>query len=172
MNKSKLALLVLALTLFSGCTAKLAPETKIPQAPKIEKIDKDLSIETQRKIRKEYFKYQDSLVTGLITMGLNASERSDYKDSLTIENTNMQKEKVYECNISKKFGNYEKHFLHTMFLVSNLRKPTAPLSIGINNNNVEEFLVYKGFSIKLFTPTSIDSDTFTISLLAEITIII
>ena len=54
--------------------------------------------------------YHDNLVTGIFSAGLNAVEKSNYKDSLTIEKTNLQKEKVYECNISKKFGDYEKLF--------------------------------------------------------------
>lgn len=149
-SKRKSTLIVLSFIagiLLSGCTAKLAPETQIPPEHQVEKINQNLSIETQRKIQKEYFRYQNNLVTGLFTAAENAIERSNYNKSLTVENTNMQKEKVYECKISQKFGEYEKPFYHNVYLVSNLREAIKPISIAINKNDVEQYMVYPGFGV-------------------------
>lgn len=126
---------------FSGCSAKMAPKTKIPPAPKVKNIDQNLSLNTQRKIQKEYFKYQNNLVTGVITAAINIKDRNEYYNSL--KNTDMQKERLYECKINEMRGNYGKPFFHEMFLVSNLRTPNKEVSIAIHKYNVEQYLVYK-----------------------------
>jgi hypothetical protein len=138
-----LTFISLSVILFSGCTAKLSPETQIPPEPKIEKTNYELSLVKQREIQKKYFEYQDSLVVGVITLTQNSIEKTKYYEELQTKDVDMSHEKIYDCKISKMFGKFPDRYFHNMLVVSNKRTVTKNVSIALNRNDVNDFIVYK-----------------------------
>ncbi|MDO9206750.1 MAG: hypothetical protein Q7T91_00730 [Sulfuricurvum sp.] len=138
-----LGLSIGAILLLSGCTAKLASEVEIPPAPKVEKMNHELTIENQREIQRKYFEYQDGLVAGLYTAITNKIEKNNYYEELKTKDVDMSHEKMYDCKISQMLGNFPDKYFHNMFVVSNKRKVNHGVSVALNKNDVNDFIVYK-----------------------------
>ena len=136
---------------FNGCTAKLAPEMVIPPAPQVEKMNHELTIDNQREIQKKYFEYKDDFVVGLITLTSNIVNKNNYYEELKTKDVDMSHEKIYDCKISQMLGNFPGKYFHNMFVVSNKRILNKAVSVALNKNDVNDFIVYD----KIYDHTSI-----------------
>lgn len=148
MNKIITIISICFITIFfSGCTAKLAQKSLIPPAPKVDKMNHMLTIEKQYEIQKKYFEYQDNLVTGIFTLAKNGMQKSKYNRDLKAQDVDLSHEKVYDCKISEMFGKFPDKYFHSMFVISNKRQVNKDISVALNKNNVNEFIVYKDAAI-------------------------
>ena len=148
MSKSNFRLLVITLSIifFSGCSAKLAPETKIPKPAKVDNINHVLTKENKKLLTQEYYMYQDNTVIGLGTHIMNQIEKSNYE----AKDINMQNESMFDCTISRMTGQYIEPYFYRAFAMHSFQDAKMGAKskvILMNYNDVNEYIVYPKTSI-------------------------